>query len=335
MIPLAPLLESFFTERLMKQRQATSNTIDAYRYAFTLLLRFAETRTGKAPSDLFLEDVDATLIGAFLDHLETERGNQASTRNARLAAIHSFFRSIAPQVPDRAELVQRVLAIPQKRTDRDIVDFLTPDEMKALLAAPDQSTWIGRRDHCLLLFAVQTGLRLSEITGLRVAQLNLEAGAHVRCRGKGRKERTTPLTGQTVKALKRWLKERGGSGEDVVFPSRRGGPLSSDAVQRLVAKYAARAEEKSPSLREKKVTPHVLRHTTAVELLQAGVDRTVIALWLGHESIATTQIYLDADLAMKEAAMARLAPVRGTQKRFRADDRLMSFLKDLGLCRVG
>jgi site-specific recombinase XerD len=183
MIPLAPLLESFFTERLMKQLQASSNTLDAYRYAFTLLLCFAESRIGRAPSKLFLEDVDATLIGAFLDHLEAERGNKTSSRNARLAAIRSFFRFIAPRVPERSELVQRVLAIPQKRMDRGLVDFLTHDEMEALLAAPDQSSRIGRRDHCLLLFAVQTGLRLSEITGLRIDQLSLGAGAHFRCHG--------------------------------------------------------------------------------------------------------------------------------------------------------
>lgn len=329
MIPLAPLLESFFTERLMKQRQASSHTIDAYRYAFTLLLRFAESRVGKAPSKLSLEDLDAALIGAFLDHLESDRGNKASTRNARLAAIRSFFRYIAPRVPDRSELVQRVLAIPQKRVDRDLVDFLTHDEFEALLKAPDQATWIGRRDHCLLLFAIQTGLRVSEITGLQIDQLVLGAGAHVRCQGKGRKERVTPLTRQTVEALKRWLKERGGTEEEVVFPSRRGGRLSSDAVQKFVAKYAARAGESCPSLREKRVTPHVLRHTTAVELLQAGVDRSTIALWLGHESIATTQIYLDADLAMKEATMAKLAPIKGTQRRYQADDRLLAFLKGL------
>ncbi len=335
MISLPPLVESFFTERLLRQRQASGHTIDAYRHAFTLLFRFAQARTGRAPSKLFLEDLDVSLIGTFLDHLEKERGNKVATRNARLAAIRSFFRYIAPRVPERSELVQQVLAIPQKRMDRDLVDFLTHAEIKALLAAPDQSSWIGRRDHCLILFAIQTGLRVSEITGLRIDQQVLGTGPHVRCHGKGRKERVTPLTRQTVSALGRWLRERGGSEEEVVFPSRRGGPLSSDAVQKLVAKYAGIAAEKCPSLREKRVTPHVLRHTTAVELLQAGVDRSTIALWLGHESIATTQIYLDADLAMKETAMARLAPMEGAQRRFRADDRLMAFLKGLGLCRVG
>ena len=329
MIPFPPLVEAFFTERLIKQLDASTNTLDTYRYAFILLLRYAESRTGKAPSDLFLEDVDASLIGAFLSHLESERGNKTSSRNARLAAIRSFFRYIAARVPERSELVQRVLAIPQKRTDCDLVNFLAPPEFKALLAAPDQSTWFGRRDHCLLLFAIQTGLRLSEITALRIDQMVLSTGAHVRCHGKGRKERVTPLTPQVVTSLRRWLRERGGTGEEVVFPSRRGGRLSSDAVQKLVAKYAAKAGENCRSLREKKVSPHVLRHTNAVELHQAGVDQATIALWLGHESIATTQIYLDADLAMKEATMAKLAPIKGAQRRYQADDRLLAFLKDL------
>jgi site-specific recombinase XerD len=305
----------------------------AYRDALSLLLRFAQVRLGKAPSDLGLDDLDAPVIGAFLDHLEAERNNGPRTRNARLAAIRSFFRYLAPLVPERAELVQRVLAIPQTRCDRPLVDFLRRAEIEALLRAPDRSTWTGRRDHCLLLLAVQTGLRVSEIIGLRVEQIELRPGAHIRCFGKGRKERAVPLTRQTANALRPWLRERGSDPEQVVFPSRRGGPLSRDAVEKLVRKHGTKAAESCPPLAQKRLSPHVLRHSAAVQLLQAGVDQTVIALWLGHESIETTHIYLDADLAIKEAALARLAPLKAKPRRFKADDRLLAFLRDLGLCR--
>jgi integrase/recombinase XerD len=333
MSALAPLLQTFFTDRLQRQRRASPHTVAAYKDAFSLFLRFARERRGKAPSDLALDDLDAELIGAFLEHLETERGNSVRTRNARLAAIHSFFHYIAVLVPERAELIARVLAIPSKRFDRGPVDFLTRPEAKALLTAPDRSTWVGRRDHVLLLLAMQTGLRVSEVVSLRTEQLALDAAAHVRCRGKGRKERCTPLTRQTVSALRAWLRERGGAPSDPVFPSRCGGCLSRDAVEKLVAKYAAQAP--TPTLRAKRVTPHVLRHTAAVQLLQAGVDTAVIALWLGHESVETTQIYLDADLTMKEAALAKLQPLDAHPGRFRADDRLLAFLNGLALCRPG
>jgi site-specific recombinase XerD len=334
-IPIAPHLQAFFTERLARQRSASPHTIAAYRDAFSLFLRFAEARLGKAPSDLALDDLDAPLIGAFLDHLEKDRGNGPRTRNARLAALRSFFRHLAPRVPERAEAIQRVLAIPQKRFDRNLVDFLTRAEIAALLGAPDRSTPTGRRDHCLLLLAVQTGLRVSEITGLRIGQVELRPVAHVRCHGKGRKERVVPLTRHAVDVVRQWLKERGGEPADFVFPSRRREPLSRDAVERLVAKHAAEAAKVCPSLAAKRVSPHVLRHTAAVQLLQAGTHQVTIALWLGHESIETTQIYLEADLTAKEAALAKLAPPGGTARRFRADDRLLAFLKDLGSCRVG
>lgn len=329
MIPIASHLQSFFTERLARQRRASPHTMAAYRDTFSLLLRFTEVHLGKAPSDLGLDDLDAPLIGAFLDYLEVDRQNAPQTRNARLATIRSFFRYLAPLVPQRAQLVQRVLAIPQKRWDRNLVDFLSLPEINALLAAPDRSTWAGRRDHCLLLFAIQTGLRVSEIRSLRIEQLELRGGVHVRLLGKGRKERAVPLTRQTVKALRHWLRERRGDPQQVVFTSRRGGPLSRDAVEKLVRKHSARAAEGCPSLNSKRISPHVLRHTAAVQLLQAGVDRAVIALWLGHESIETTQMYLDADLAIKEAALAKLAPLNGSMPRFRADDQLLAFLRNL------
>jgi len=326
---LAPLLEAFFSERLQRQRRASPHTIAAYRDAFRLLLGFAEKHIGKLPSTLLLADLDAPLVGAFLDHLERERGNRVRTRNARLAAIHSFFRFAAVREPAHAGLIQRVLAIPQKRFDRDLVTFLARGEVDALLAAPDTSTRPGRRDHALLLLAVQTGLRLAELTPLRIEDLALGAGAHVRCHGKGRKERCTPLTRATARVLRAWIAECGTAGADLVFRSTRRTQLSHDAVERLVTKYALAAAKSCPTLARKHVTPHVLRHTTAVQLLEAGVDRAVIALWLGHEQVETTQIYLDADLAMKERALARTAPLGAGPGRFRPRDSLLAFLEGL------
>jgi integrase/recombinase XerD len=326
---LAPLLEAFFTERLQRQRQASAHTIAAYRDAFRLLLGFAEKQLGKRPSDLLLADIDASLVGAFLDHLHKERGNGARTSNARLAAIRSFFRFTALREPTHAGLIQRVLAIPQKRFDRDLVTFLTRPEVEAILIAPDRDTWLGRRDHVLLLVAVRTGLRASELTGLRVEDCVFDAGAHLRCHGKGRKERCTPLDRGTVAVLRAWIKESTATPAGYVFPSRRGGRLSTDAFQRLIAKHVATATRSCATLKRKNVTPHVLRHTTAVHLLEAGVDRAVIALWLGHENVETTQIYLDADLAMKERALARTAPLQVGRQRFRPHDSLLAFLESL------
>jgi integrase/recombinase XerD len=326
---LAPLLETFFTERLQRQRQASPHTIAAYRDAFRLLLAFAERRLSKPPCQLLLTDVDAPFVSAFLDHLEKERGNCPRSRNARLAAIRSFFRFAARHEPAHGALIQRVLAIPQKRFDRDVVSFLTHDEIEALLAEPDRMTRLGRRDHALLTLALQTGLRVSEFTSLRVEDLVLGIGAHVRCHGKGRKDRCTPLTRQTVALIRAWLAENRLTGTDLVFPTLRRTPLSRDAVERLVSKYASAAARRCPSLARKHVTPHVLRHSTAVSLLEAGVDRSVIALWLGHESVETTQIYLDADLAIKERALARTAPLRVGRRRFRPRDSLLAFLEGL------
>jgi integrase/recombinase XerD len=330
MTPVAPLVEAFFTERLFKQRQASPHTVSAYRDTFRLLLAFAKQKLGKAPSQLHVDDLDAQFIASFLDHLQAKRGNSASTRNARLAAIRSFFRYVALEEPAHVGLVQRVLGIPQKRSDRNLIGFLTRSEMEALLAAPATSTWIGRRDHALLLVAVQTGLRVSELIGLSPEQLVLAAGPHVRCRGKGRKERCTPLTKQTVKVLRAWLKERQGGHADPLFPTRRGTRLSRDAVERLVTKYADAASATCASIAKKRVTPHVLRHTTAVHLLQAGVDRSVIALWLGHESVETTQMYLDADLSTKEAALEKTRPTNSrAARRYAPGDRLVAFLTSL------
>ena len=329
MTSLAPLLEAFFTDRLQRQRQVSPHTIAAYRDSFRLLLGFAEIHLEKQPSELVLDNLDARFIGAFLDHLEKERGNSVRTRNARLAAIHSFFHYAALQEPAHSALIQRVLAIPQKRFMRTLVDFLTRDEVNALLASPDPTTWLGRRDRALMLFAAQTGLRVSEVIGLRWQDVQLATGPHVRCEGKGRKERCTPLTRHTVTVLRSWRKEQSPRSCDPVFPTRRCTALSRDAVERLVRKHARSACQTCPSLQRKSVTPHVLRHTTAVDLLQSGVDRSVIALWLGHESVQTTQMYIDADLAIKQRALARTTPEHVPAGRYLPPDPLLAFLSGL------
>jgi site-specific recombinase XerD len=324
------LLESFFTQRLMTQRQVSPHTIRSYRDTFRLLLRFAAKRLHKAPSALALADLDPELIGIFLDQSEKERGNSARSRNLRLTAIRSFFRYAAFEEPSHSGLIQRVLAMPSKRYEKKLVSFLTRPEIDAVLAAPDRNTWAGRRDHTFLFVGIQTGLRLSEMTGLRRDDVVLATGAHVHCLGKGRKERCTPLTKQAASALKLWLQEpRRGDGQ-IVFPNARGTQLSPDGVQYLLAKHLAVARQRCPSLNEKRVTAHVLRHTAAMELLQAGVDRSVIALWLGHESVETTQIYLDANLTLKEQALAKTTPVSvKNTRRYRPDDKLLAFLKGL------
>jgi site-specific recombinase XerD len=329
MTPLAPTLQAFFTDRLLTQRRASPQTVAAYRDAFRLLLGYVQRQSGTAPSDLEIQDLDASLIGAFLDHLEHDRGNTARTRNARLAAIHSFFRFAAIQHPEHAAIIERVLAIPAKRFRRTGVSFLTREEIDALVEAPDRSHWIGRRDHALLVTAIQTGLRLSELTGLSRRDARLGRGPHVSCSGKGRKDRCTPLTTQSVAILKSWLRERDGDPAEPLFPTRHGKRLSSDAVELLVAKYASVAEAHCATLRTKTVTPHVLRHSAAMNLLQAGVDSTVIALWLGHESVQTTQVYIHADLSLKERALARTAPIGTVPGRYRPGDSLLAFLEGL------
>lgn len=329
--PILPsLIERFFTQRLMQQRNASPHTIASYRDTFRLLFVFAQARLGKPPSRLDLADFDAPFIGAFLDDLEASRSVGIRTRNLRLTAIRAFFRFAALEEPSYGGQIQRVLAIPGKLHDKREVHFLARGEIDAILAAPDRSTWIGRRDHMLLLLAVQTGLRLSEIVQLDCDAVVLGTGAHVRCLGKGRKERCTPLTRQTRNALQGWLRESGLRGSTKLFPNVHGGDLSSDAVQRLLARHVATAIPQCLSLRRKRVTPHVLRHTAAMELLQAGVDCSVIALWLGHESIKTTQVYLHAHLALKEAALAKVKPFNGQKGgRYKPGDRLLAFLDGL------
>lgn len=326
---LPGLLQRFFTDRLMTQRQVSAHTLGSYRDAFRLLLRFAQRERHKCPSAMGLADLDADLIGRFLTGLEKQRHCSVRTRNARLTAIRSFFQYAAYEEPALSAHIQRVLAIPYKRQAKPIVEFLTKTEIEALLAVPDCATWIGRRDYALLVLAIQTGLRLSELTSLDRAAVILGTGAHVRCLGKGRKERCTPLTASTVAVLRAWLKEPLRASGEVLFPNRDGGRLSSDSVQHLVRKYVAAAAEHCPSIKAKRVSPHVLRHSAAMELLAAGVDSSVIALWLGHESVNTTQIYLHAHLALKEAALAKTEPCTVKPGRFRPGDQLLQFLSAL------
>lgn len=329
MTALAPTLQAFFTDRLVRQRQASPHTIAAYRDALKLLLTFAAERTGTKPSQLDIAELDAPLIGAFLDHLERDRGNSVRTRNARLAAVHALFRFAALHHPEHAAAIARVLAIPPKRFDHRLVTYLTETETTALLAAPNTGTWAGRRDHALLVLAVQTGLRVSELTALTRADVHLGTAAHVTCQGKGRKQRITPLTTTTTTVIGAWLAERRSQPTDPLFPSRYGRTMSRDAVERRLAVHAATAAHTAPTLTEKKITPHVLRHTAAMRLLAAGIDSTVIALWLGHESVATTQIYIHADLALKEQALARTAPIDTSPGRYQPPETIIAFLESL------
>ncbi len=323
------LLQSFFTDRLLRQRRASPHTIAGYRDCFRLLLHFAKERLGKIPSKILVEDLDAPFLGLFLEHLESVRKNSARTRNARLAAIHSFFQYVALEEPGCALHCQRILAMPNKRHERRQIEFLNREEIDALLAVPKLSTWVGRRDRTFLLVAVQTGLRVSELIGLNCQDVVLGTGAHVRCIGKGRKQRCTPLRPETAQMLDAWLRECHGLPETPVFLSIRGSRLSRDAIERLIAKYTHVAEHACHSIKRKKVSPHVLRHSAAMNLLQHGVDRSVIALWLGHESVETTQMYLHADMRLKEKALSRTAPLGVKPTRYHPDDKLLAFLESL------
>ena len=329
MSALAPLLQSYFTDRLLHQRHASPNTIASYRDTFRLLLKLVKTKTGKAPSKIGLEDLDAALIGAFLTHLESDRGNSVRTRNARLTAIHSFFQYVSLEAPEHAEVIQRVLAVPQKRFDTTLISYLQPPEIEALLDSPDRATRIGRRDHALLLLAVETGLRVSELASLRCQDVHLGTAAHVRCDGKGRKERCTPLTKSTVAVLRSWTRELGSQEPEPLFPSSSGQHLTRSAIWRLVVKHANSAEGRCPSIAAKHITPHTLRHTAAMTLLHAGVDPAVIALWLGHESLESTAIYLHADMAIKERALERTTPHNAKPGRYRPPEDLEAFLDQL------
>jgi integrase/recombinase XerD len=326
---LPSLLQKFFTERLTSQMQASANTISGYRDTFRLFLSFASQRLGRVLTNLKVEDLNGDLVSDFLDHLETSRSNSARSRNTRLAAIRSFFQFMAMHEPDHMLQCQRILAMPSKRYVRRTVDFLDRDEIDALLAAPNRSTWLGRRDHVLLLVAVQTGLRASELVNLLVRDVVTGTGAHVRCEGKGRKQRCTPLRKETLKVIQAWITEHGGTDNDSLFPTGRGSRLSRDALEQIIHRHAATASKSCPTLAGKRVSPHVLRHSTAMQLLQHDVDQSVIALWLGHESVETTQIYVHADLRLKEKALARVAATTQKPRRYKPDDKQLAFLESL------
>jgi site-specific recombinase XerD len=326
---LPGLLQRFFTDRLTGQLQASPNTIASYRDTFRLLLRYASQRHNREPVKLRIEDLDSSLVGEFLAHVENVRKNSARSRNTRLAAIRSFYRFVALHEPEHALHCQRVLAMPSKRYTRRPIDFITSPEIKALISTPDQTMWLGRRDRTILLLALQTGLRVSELIGLRCRDIVLGPGAHVTCAGKGRKQRCTPLRRDSASLLEAWLKERNGRPDEPVFTTIRGDRLSRDAMEHIVQKHVTAASRACTSLAGKRVTPHVLRHSAAMELLQNGVDRSVIALWLGHESIETTQVYIHADMRLKEKALARVASTDARPGRYRPDDTLLSFLESL------
>ena len=329
MTALAPALQAFFTNRLITQRNCSPQTIAAYRDTFTLLLRFVHAQTGKQPFEFDIDDLDAPLIGAFLTHLERDRGNGARTRNARLGAIHSFYRFAALEHPEHAHTIARVMAIPTKRHERSTVCYLTLTEITALLAAPDCNTWLGRRDRALLALMVQTGVRVSELVGLRMRDVHLGTGRHIRVLGKGRKKRATPLTGEVAALLHQWITERGGEPDDPLFPTCQGRPLSRHTVGLLVGKHTETAAVNCPSLNTKRVTPHVLRHTAAMLWRATGVNIATIALLLGHESTQTTHIYEHADPALKENAIARTTPLGIKPGRYRPSDTLLAFLEGL------
>jgi integrase/recombinase XerD len=326
---IAPHVQAFFAEYLCQQRRLSPQTILSCRDTFRLWFTFLRDHTGIAPSALQLADVDAQVVLRFLNYLEQERGNSVRSRNIRLSAIRAFFRLVALRDPASIGVVTRVLAIPMKREDRKLIAYLTRTEMQALLAASDPSTWSGRRDYALLLTLYNSGARVSEVTTLKREQVRFGASTFVQLTGKGRKERTVPLWSATAQVLKAWFEELGDDAGPIAFPNARGKALSREGVDYLLKQAMQRAIPACPSLATKHITPHVIRHSTAMHLLQAGVDMATIALWLGHESIETTHMYLQANLEMQEKALEKLDPIEGVWKRFQADDPLLTFLNTL------
>lgn len=328
-VPAAALVQGFFVEYLLNQKHASPRTLAAYRDAFRLLLGFVRETHGVEPAVLSIENLDAPIILAFLDHIERQRANSIRSRNARLAAIRSFFRFVQMREPAAVAVASRVLAIPVKRTERKLIGYLTRPEIDALLAATDRTNWDGRRDHALLLTLYNSGARVSEIIGVGRDDIVLDAPASLRLHGKGRKERAVPLWAKTAQVLRTWFQELGDRSGGPAFPSARAHRLSRHGVCFLLSRLADRAATACPSLRNKRISPHIIRHSTAMHLLQAGVDPAVIALWLGHESVETTHGYVEADLTMMESAMGKLKPAGSTPVRFKASDDLLAFLATL------
>jgi integrase/recombinase XerD len=326
---MGPLIQSFFTQHLQGHKRVSPQTLASYRDTVRLLLLYVKAQTGKEPCSLQVTDLDASVILAFLDHLEQERHNRISSRNVRLAAVRTFFRWLALRDPESVGIAARVLAIPVKRTEKKIVQGLSRAEVEALLATPDLTTWQGRRDHALLLTLYNTGARVSEVIMLQRPQVHFGASTFVHLHGKGRKERTVPLWNKTARALQGWFRDLAGASHQLAFPNARGHALSRDGVDYLLQQAVRRALPQCPSLATKSISPHTLRHTTASHLLQSGVDLAVIALWLGHEQLDTTHMYLEADLATKERALDKLTPVGGAVPRFKAKDDVLAFLSTL------
>ncbi len=326
MTAIAATLQAWFVNRLIDEQQLSPHTISAYRDAIRLLVRYAADRHNKPPSQLDFDDLDATVIAEFLTSLETSRRSAVSTRNARLAAIRSFFTYAAFGHPEHAATIARVLAIPSKRAPAPLVTFLTPPEIEALINACDTSTWIGRRDRCLLTVGIQTGLRVSELVTLTPQDLTLGPGGYLRCVGKGRKQRAVPLNTHTQSVISGWLSEHP---HGPLFSRRDGQPLGRDAVRRIVSRHANTAAVTCPGLVAKNITPHVMRHTCAMQLLRAGIDIAVIALILGHANVATTHIYLQADHQIKQAAIARIRPPSTQDGNYKPSDALLAFLEAL------
>ena len=323
------LLQEFFLERLVAQQNASPQTVAAYRDSFRLLLQFAHQHMGRAPECLELKDVDAPLVLAFLDHLERDRHNTIRSRNARLAAIRSFVHFAAFKEPAALPGIQRVLAIPMKRFDKPLLGFLSKDEIQAILDAPPSDRWTGQRDRIMFATLYNTGARVSELTGLRVTDVVLDGSACVHLHGKGRKARRVPLWRTTTTQLRQWLPRIDGRPDRPLFPSAVGGRLTRPAVTAWLRLAVQRAATQCPSLTNRRVSPHCVRHSTAMHMLQAGVDITVIALWLGHENPTTTHMYVEADLAMKERALQVVQPPRIKQTRYRPTDRVLAFLQGL------
>lgn len=326
---IGPHLQAFFSEHLCNHKRASPQTIASCRDTFRLLLRFLKKATGIEPAAMKIGDINAPAVMAFLDSLEQQRGNSVRSRNIRLAAIRSFFRLIALRDPDSVGIATRVLAIPVKREDKKLVGYLTREEIDAILAVPDRTQWSGRRDHALLLTMYNSGARVSEMTSLQRNQVHFGASTFLQLHGKGRKERTVPLWPHTSRVLQAWFHELDGKCGSVAFPNARGRALTRYGVTYLLKEAATDAGVSQPGLQGRRITPHLIRHSTAMHLLQSGVDIAVIALWLGHESIEATHIYVEADLAIKERALAKLTPAEGTVPRFRPADSVLAFLDSL------
>jgi integrase/recombinase XerD len=325
----AVLLQRFFLQRLMQQQHVTARTVTAYRDSFRLLLGFAHRQLGKRPSDMALDDLNPTFILAFLKHLEVDRHNCARSRNARFAAIRAFMEYVFFEEPSALALAQSVLAIPMKRFEQPLVRFLSREHIEAILAAPDANTWTGQRDRVMLTTLYNTGARVSELIGMRMSDLTLEPTAWVRIRGKGRKERSVPLWSNTARELKRWLRQYPRTPEQPLFPNRFGAPLTRIGLTERLKLAVQGAAQRFPELVKRRVFPHLVRHSVAMHMLQSGVDITVIALWLGHESPVTTHRYVEADLEMKDRALKLLQAPSCAPVRYRPKDDVLRFLQSL------